>query len=66
MSFAFDQVPEGYETRADIHFRLRVPYYKISEAIKLGKLELHLLGTRLYVKTEEAERVFKRVDLFAA
>jgi hypothetical protein len=60
MSLAFQEdskVPE-YATKTEIHYMLHVPYYKIGEAVKTGKLGLYLIDNKIQINIAEAKAVF--------
>jgi hypothetical protein len=59
MSLAFqdNKAPE-YATKTEIHYMLHVPYYKIGEAVKNGKLALHLIDNKIQINITEAKAVF--------
>jgi hypothetical protein len=70
MSLAYDTndsstTPE-YASRTEIHYMFRVPMYAIARAVDKGKLKLHLIDGKIFVKVAEAEKIFGKgkTDLF--
>lgn len=59
MSFAFqdDKVPE-FETKTDVHYRFKISYVKIAEAVREGKIALHHIDGKIYINMAEAQQVF--------
>jgi hypothetical protein len=59
MSLAFqdNKAPE-YATKTEIHYLLHIPYYKIGEAVKNGKLAIHLIDGKIQINIAEARQVF--------
>jgi hypothetical protein len=66
MSLAFQNNEEKkYGTRTEVHYLLHVPYYKIAEAIKDGKLALHLIDNKVQINIAEAKTLLgKKSNLF--
>jgi hypothetical protein len=61
MSLAFqDSNEKEYATKTEIHYMLHVPYYKIGEAVKTGKLALHLIDNKIQINVAEARAVFNK------
>jgi hypothetical protein len=67
MSLAFKTtsiLDKEYATRADLHYGLRVPYHKIAKVINEGRLELHLIDSKVQIRVEDAIKFFfPEVDL---
>jgi hypothetical protein len=61
MSLAFqDNKEQEYATRTELHYLLHVPYYKIGEAVKKGKLAIHLIDGKTQINIAEAQQVFRK------
>jgi hypothetical protein len=59
MSLAFQNSEnKEYGTKTDVHYRFKVAYVKITEAIKDGRLAVHLIDGRVWINMAEAEAVF--------
>jgi hypothetical protein len=59
MSLAFQNSDnKEYGTKTDVHYRYKVAYVKITEAIKDGRLAVHLREGRIWIDMEEAKAVF--------
>jgi hypothetical protein len=67
MSLAYDAgATQEYATRTEIHYMLHVPYAAIARAIRDGKLELHLIDSKIQINIAEAKELFRKgSDLFA-
>jgi len=62
MSLAFREdikIPE-YATKTELHYLLHVPYYKIGEAVKKGKLAIHLIDGKIQINIAEAKALFSK------
>ena len=59
MSLAFqdDKVPE-FGTKTDVHYRFKISYVKIAEAVREAKIALHLIDGKIYINMAEAQKVF--------
>jgi hypothetical protein len=60
-----DDTPE-YGTKTEIHWMLRVTYTRIADAIRTGKLSIHLIDNKIQINIAEAKQVFGKnmPDLF--
>ena len=56
MAFKIDENQE-YATKTEIRFMLGVSYGKISDAIKTGKLAIHLVDGKIQLNVSEAKAV---------
>jgi hypothetical protein len=56
MAFKIDENQE-YATKTEIRFMLGVSYGKISDAIKTGKLPIHLIDGKIQLNVAEAKAV---------
>jgi hypothetical protein len=52
--------PGAFGSRTDVHFRHRVTYRRIADAIEDGKLALHLINGRVLIEMAEADKVFRK------
>ena len=66
LAFKYDATEE-YGTKTEIHYALGVSYNKIADAIRTGKLAIHLIDGKIKINLEEAKTVFgkNKPDLFA-
>jgi hypothetical protein len=69
MSLAFKpNEHQEYATKTELHHMLRVTYGKIAEAIRTGKLAIHLIDGKIQINVAEAREVLKKrgqsIDLF--
>jgi hypothetical protein len=59
---------QEYATKSDLHYALRIPYYRIAKAIQEGKVEMHLVDGMIKFKVKEVLEVLtktrSRSDLF--
>jgi hypothetical protein len=64
MSLAYDTgATQDYATRTEIHYSVQMS--AIANAIREGKLELHLIDNKIQISVAEAKAVFGRgSDLF--
>ena len=51
---------QEYATRAELHYALRISFWKMSQAVREGKLAVHLIDNRVKVKVQDV------IDLFVA
>jgi hypothetical protein len=61
MSLAFQntEVPE-YRTKTDIHYMLKISYVRIAEAIKDGRLAIHLIDGKIQINIAQAKVVLTK------
>jgi hypothetical protein len=67
MTLAFKETEQHeFGTKADVHYRFRVTYDRISTAIRAGKLAIHLIDGRIMLDLAEAAQLFgkSKRDLF--
>jgi hypothetical protein len=69
MSLAFNSnETQEYATKTEVHYMLGVTYGKIAEAIRTGKLAIHLIDGKIQINVEEAREALKKrpkpADLF--
>jgi hypothetical protein len=51
---------QEYATRTEIHFALRISYWRMNQAVREGRLSVHLIDNKIKVKVQEI------IDLFVA
>ena len=65
-TFVLDQ---EYASKSELHYGLRIPYYRIAKAIREGGVEMHLIDGMIKFKVKEVVEVLSttrsRSDLFA-
>jgi hypothetical protein len=58
---SYDPVLEQeYATRTEIHFALRISYWRMNMAVREGRLALHLMDNKIKVRVQDI------IDLFIA
>jgi hypothetical protein len=61
MSLAYDAgTTQEYATRTEIHYMLHVPYAAIARAIREGKLETHLIDSKIQINVADAKAIFRK------
>jgi hypothetical protein len=61
MSVAYDAgTTQEYATRTEIHYMLHVPYAAIARAIREGKLETHLIDSKIQINVADAKAIFRK------
>jgi cell fate regulator YaaT (PSP1 superfamily) len=51
---------QEYVTRVEIHYALRISFWRMSQAIRDGRLAVHLIDNKIKVKVQDV------IDLFVA
>jgi hypothetical protein len=51
---------QEYATRSEIHYALRISYWRMTQAVRDGKLEVHLIDNKIKVKVQDI------IDFFVA
>jgi hypothetical protein len=51
---------QEYATRVEIHYALRISFWRMSQAIRDGRLAVHLIDNKIKVKVRDV------IDLFVA
>jgi hypothetical protein len=59
LTFQNTEAPK-YGTKTDIHYMLKISYVKIAEAIKDGRLAIHLIDGKIQINISEAKAVFNK------
>jgi hypothetical protein len=67
MSLAFKSasvLEQEYATKGELHYGLHLPYARIAQAIRNGKLTVHLVDGKIQVRVEEVLNLFFPKGLF--
>jgi hypothetical protein len=61
MSLAFKTnsiLEQEYATKGELHYGLHVSYARIAQAVRDGKLSIHLVDNKVQLKVEEVVNLF--------
>lgn len=67
MSLAFQSksvLEQEYATKGELHYGLHLPYARIAQAVREGKLAIHLIDGKIQLKVEEVINLFFPKGLF--
>jgi hypothetical protein len=61
MSLAFQSksvLEQEYATKGELHYGLHLSYNRIAQAVREGRLAVHLIDNKIQLKVEEVLNVF--------
>jgi hypothetical protein len=67
MSLAFKSksvLEQEYATKSDLHYALHLPFNRMTQAIRDGRLAVHLIDNKVQLKVEEVLNLFFPKGLF--